>query len=260
MSACHSPRIALHDFGSLPWAVPSWHCHLRCCNLCVHHPETAKLLTAPLLSDLWVWTPVIHTPPAPRHASQHLQCQGGSQVPPGDACPLTEQPWPCATGRRWRSHSLWWKRCHCPNCSYNQKTLKRYCLPWKGWSPAKLLRLPYSLLAQIWGVLWSPSSSALILQRRSHVQAGKTPWVSVGTINIFPWEQEESLCTALLPQSRGLWRSMIYRPLAIRETAVGSWLINKFLQEQISMWPITDLQIIWNTGKVETCDVRKDEV
>lgn len=155
MSACHSPRIALHDFGSLPRAVPSWHCHLRYCNLCVHHPETAKLLTAPLLSDLWVWTPVIHTPPAPRHASQHLQCQGGSQVPPGDTCPLTEQPWPCATGRRWRSHSLWWKRCHCPNCSYNQKTLKCYCLPWKGWSPAKLLRLPYSLLAQIWG--WAES-------------------------------------------------------------------------------------------------------
>lgn len=35
--------------------------------------------------------------------------------------------------------------------------------------------LPFGSDLGVSGVLWSPSSSALILQRQSHVQAGKTP-------------------------------------------------------------------------------------
>lgn len=193
--------------------MPSWHCHLKYSNLCVHHPETAKLLTAPLLSDLWAWSVSDSQP-----TSTQI-CQPASPMP----------GWLPGVSQRKRAHSPdsfdsvppavaeWAVHCDGSNATAQIVATNKKIWNVTGFlerTVAQASLLPFGSDLGAGGVLWSPSSSALILQSQAYGQAGKTPWVSVGTITIFPWEQEESLCMALLPQSRGLWQSVIYRSWA----------------------------------------------
>lgn len=148
---------------------------------------------------------------------------------PDEAWQLTEQPWLCATGHHWKSHSPWWKQGRCPNCScnYKKKKIKKcYCLPCKDCLPAKLLRHPYSvpyspaqspeakLTAQILGgtsgSFVSPAVMHLFCKvRLAEEQAKLLPaQVRVATITIIPWEQGGPFCMAVPPRNRRLWRSV----------------------------------------------------
>lgn len=141
--------------------------------------------------------------------------RGAPKRPPDEAWPLTEQPWLCATDRHWKSRSPWWKQCHCPNCSYNLKKLKCYCLPWKDWLPAKLFRHPYSLLAWILGrpveTFGVPAAVLLFCKVSLVDKQTKVPeseWVPS------PLSHESKKRASAWPFfPKELWRSLIYRPL-----------------------------------------------
>lgn len=111
---------------------------------------------------------------------------------PDEAWPLTEQPWLCATGHRWKSHSPWWKQFRCPNCSCNYRkysnvtaTLQRpaacqiaqtslFCVP-----PAQPLELP--LWLGFWEDWWSPFEA----QQQCTYFAKSGSWSSKKT-NVLP--------------------------------------------------------------------------
>lgn len=203
--------------GSLPWAVPSWHCHLKYSNLCVHHPETAKLLRAPLLRDLWAWSLSNSHPTSTQ----------------------TRQPEPLMP--RWLPSASQRKALHSPDSFDSvppavaeravhrdgnnataqivatiKKKLKCYCLPWKDQLPAKLLRLPYSLLAQIWGRVESFGVPAVMLFCKVSLmdKQAKLPesvWVPSSPSH---GSKKRASAWPSFPKTGDLWRSVIYRPLA----------------------------------------------
>lgn len=178
---------------------------------------------------------VSHIWPAPRQASRHFLTAGAApQHLPDEAWPLTEQPWPCATGHHWKSRSLWWKQCHCPNCSYNwgEKkpnqliTLYLACLEKPGaCQTAQMFSVPHSLsptaalMAQIlrWPVASFGTPTAVYLfgkVRLVELQAKFPPsQIRVSTIITTPHEQEKDFCTTVPSQNRRLWRSLTNEPL-----------------------------------------------
>lgn len=242
--------------------MPSWHCHLKYSNLCVHHPETAKLLTAPLLSDLWAWSVSDSQP-----TSTQI-CQPASPMP----------GWLPGVSQRKRAHSPdsfdsvppavaeWAVHCDGSNATAqivatNKKKLKCYWLPWKDRCSGFLT--PFWLR---FGGRWSPlesqqqcsyfAKSGLRTSRQNSLsQCGYHHHLPMGA-------RRESLHGPSSPKQGIMTVSdlQILGLMGDSRRKLQTWLIKTFSQEQISMWPITDIQIIWNIRKVETCDVRKDEI
>lgn len=212
------PRIALQDLGSLPWAVPSWHCPLKYSNPCVHHSETANSATPKHECGAHAQPTCTQTcQPAPSMAAW---LPSGSQVKPAHVPDSFDSVPPAVAERaihRDGSNAAAQIVAIIKNIGMLLPSLKGLY----ACKAAQAFLLPFGLdFGATSGVIWSPSSSALILQSQSHGQAKlpESEWVPSPPSR----GSKKRACMAILPRSRELWRAVIYRPLAQWEIAVGS--------------------------------------